>query len=70
MVEKAISSVGTEANEALGNASITVTRLGGEGSDGGVDGCQDDREDADGDRTDSSNVNVEDGEAVSGGVGN
>lgn len=54
----------------FGVASITVTRLDGEGSDGGVDGCQDDSEDDDGDRTTSSNVSVEDGEVVSEAAGN
>ena len=39
-------------------------RLEGEVSDGGVDGCHDDSEEVDGDRTDSSNVNVEDGEVA------
>lgn len=47
-----------------------MTRLEGEASDGGVEGCQDDSEDADGDWTDSANVKVEDGEVVSDGVGN
>lgn len=59
-----------ETYDVLGSASATVTRLEGEGSDGGVEGCQDDNEDVDGDRTDSSNVNVEDGEVVSDGAGN
>lgn len=54
----------------LDSVSTAVTRLEGERPDGGVDGCQDDSEDVDGDRMDSSNVNAEDGEAVSDGVGN
>lgn len=54
----------------VGNAWTTITRLEGEDSDGGVEGCQDDIEDADGDRTDSSNVNPGDGEVISDGVGN
>lgn len=40
------------------------------GSDGGVEGSQDDIEDAEGDGTDSSNVSVEVGDVASDGVGN
>jgi hypothetical protein len=70
VVGQAISSTGTEEYDVVGNAWTTITRLEGEDSDGGVEGCQDDIEDADGDRTDSSNVNPGDGEVISEGVGN
>ena len=70
VVGQAIPSTGTRGYDTLGRASTTITRVGGEDSDGGVEGSQDDSEDVDGDRTDSSNVNGGDGEAVSDGVGN
>lgn len=70
MVGQAIPSTGTEGHDALGSASTTITRVGGEDSDGGVEGSQGDSEEVDGDRTDSSNVNGGDGGAVSDGVEN
>lgn len=52
----------------LGSISTTVT-FEAKGSDRGVEGCQDDNEDAEGDWTNSSNVSAGDGEVVSDGVG-
>ena len=56
--------------DVLGDISDTVTHVEDEGSDGGVEGCQDDDKDVEGDWTDSPNVSVGDGEVVSDGVGN
>ena len=67
-MEHPVSSTDTRECDVLGSASATIMQV--EGSDGGVEGSQDDNEDAEGDRTDSSNVSVEEGDVASDGVGN
>ena len=63
------SSTDNRDCDTLGTVSAVITQVEVEGSDGGVEGSQDDNDDAEGDWTDSSNVSVEDGDVASDSVG-
>ena len=65
----ASSSTDTRECDTLGTASTVITQVEVEGSDGGVEGSQDDNEDAEGDWAASSNVSVDDGDVASDNVG-
>jgi hypothetical protein len=69
-VEHLISSTETKGCDAFDSISVPVTQVEDDGSDGGVEGPQDDNEDVEGEYTDCSNVSVGDGDVVSGDVGN